>query len=76
MSNKKFQDQDLEDNHGPMNSVSKDDAKVWATKKNRSKDFSEEQLHRIEVAKKQKEKKSSKKLDRRTSKQILKNIGE
>jgi hypothetical protein len=76
MSNKKFAAQDLEDTHGPMNSVAKQDAKVWASKKNRSNDFSQEQLHRIEVAKLQKEKRASKKIDRRTSKQLLRNIGD
>ena len=30
MAHKKFENQDLEDNHGPMNSVAKDDALVWA----------------------------------------------
>ena len=32
MSNKKFAAQDLEDTHGPMNRVAKEDAKVWASK--------------------------------------------
>lgn len=76
MSVKKFNKEDLEENHGPMNSVSKEDAEVWASKKARSKDFSPEQLHRIEVAKKKKAVRSTTKQDRRTSKNILKNMGD
>lgn len=76
MSVKKFNKVDLDEIHGPMNSVSKEDAEVWAAKKARSKDFSQEQLHRIEVAKKKKAVRSTTKQDRRTSKNILKNIGD
>ena len=33
MSNKKFNKEELKDTHGPMNSVAKDDAEVWANAK-------------------------------------------
>jgi hypothetical protein len=75
MSNKKFNKEELKDTHGPMNSVAKDDAEVWANAK-AGKDYDEKQIHRIAVAKKKKAKISSKKHDRSVSKQILKNIEE
>ena len=75
MSNKKFNKEELKDTHGPMNSVAKDDAEVWANAKT-GKDYVEKQIHRIVVAKKKKAKNSSKKHDRSVSKQILKNIEE
>jgi hypothetical protein len=75
MSNKKFNKEELKDTHGPMNSVAKDDAEVWANAK-AGKDYDGKQIHRIAVAKKKKAKTSSKKHDRSVSKQILKNIKE
>ena len=55
MSNKKFNKEELKDTHGPMNSVAKDDAEVWANAK-AGKDYDEKQIHRIAVAKKRKQK--------------------
>lgn len=75
MARKKFQIQDLEDIHGPMNSVAKDDALAWAGAppvKHLSKLDAE--LEREVRAKKKKAKTSSKKYDRRISKNILKNF--
>jgi len=74
MSKKKFEDQYLEDNYGPMNSVSKEDAEVWTNLKHSHE--TEEQQNRIKVAKKQKAKRSSVKQDRKISKEIIKHIGE
>lgn len=76
MAKKKFGDQDIDDVHGPMNQVAKEDAKAWAKEKNWSSRYSPEQLRRIEVAKMKKEKNSTKKQDRRNNKQILKNYKE
>jgi hypothetical protein len=73
MPNKNFDKEELKDTHGPMNSVAKDDAEVWANAKV-GKDYDEKQIHRIAVAKKQNAKKSTKKHDRNVSKQIIKNI--
>jgi len=70
--NKKFSVEEIQEIHGPMNSVAKDDAEEWTRRKHARE--TEEQQHRIKVAKKQKAKTSSKKQDRRTSKNILKNI--
>ena len=61
----------IKDNHGPMNSVSKDDALVWAGApdvKHLSK--LEPSLRREVLAKKRKAENSSKKADRNISKQI------
>ena len=55
MSNKKFNKEELKDTHGPMNSVAKDDAEVWANAK-AGKDYDEKQIHRIVVAKKKESK--------------------
>lgn len=74
MASKRIKDQDIEDTHGPMNSVAKDDAKVWAGVDHKDESEYDEDEHRVVVAKKQKAKKSSKKLDRRISKQLVKNI--
>tara|TARA_R110000796_G_scaffold45937_5_gene111090 strand:- start:11410 stop:11649 length:240 start_codon:yes stop_codon:yes gene_type:complete len=75
MTVKKFTSVDIEDIYGPMNSVSKADAEVWALQKVRSSDFSSEQIHRIEVAKKKKAVNSSKKQDRKNSKEIIRHLG-
>ena len=75
MSVKKFTTEVFDDTIGPMNSVSKDDAKVWARKKARSEKLAPEQVHRIEVAKKKKAVTSSKKQDRKQSKDIIKHLG-
>ena len=77
MAHKKFENQDLEDNHGPMNSVAKDDALVWAGAppvKHLSK--LDPDTQRIVRAKRYKAKRSSTKQDRRVSKEIIKHIGE
>jgi len=77
MSKKRFQDQDINDIHGPMNSVAKDDALVWSGAppvKHLSK--LDPELEREVRAKKKKAVRSSKKQDRRTSKEIIKHIGE
>ena len=55
-----------------MNSVSKEDAEEWTRRKHAHE--TDEQKHRIKVAKKQKAKNASKKHDRSVSKNILKNI--
>ncbi len=71
MSRKKFDKDLIKDNHGPMNSVSKDDALVWAGAppvKHLSK--LEPHLRREVLAKKKKAENSSKKADRNVSKQI------
>jgi|TARA_B100000941_G_C28499822_1_gene553353 hypothetical protein len=75
MANKRYKDQDIKDNHGPMNSVSKDDALVWVgvpPVKHLSQldPLIEKQVR----AKKNKAKKSSKKLDRHIGKMIKRNI--
>lgn len=75
MTIKKFSVADIEDTVGPMNSVSKADAHIWASKKAISENLAPEQLHRIEVAKKRKAVTSSKKQDRKNSKDIIKHIG-
>ena len=77
MAHKKFENQDLEDNHGPMNSVAKDDALVWAGAppvKHLSK--LDPDTQRIVRAKRYKAKRSSIKSDRRVSKEIIKHIEE
>lgn len=71
MSRKKFDKELIKDNHGPMNSVSKDDALVWAgapAVKHLSK--LEPSVRREVLAKKKKAENSSKKADRNMSKQI------
>lgn len=73
MPNKKFNKEELKDTHGPMNSVAKDDAEVWANAK-AGVDYDPKQLKRVAVAKKQNAKKITKKHDRNVSKQIIKNI--
>lgn len=72
MAQKKFTPEELEELHGPMNSVAKDDAEEWTKRKHAHE--TQEQQHRIKVAKKQKAKNSSKKHERSVSKNILKNI--
>lgn len=75
MSNKKFNKEDINDIHGPMNSVSKEDSKVWASAK-AGKNYDAKQIQRIALAKKRKAVNSTKKYDRNISKQILKNVKE
>jgi hypothetical protein len=75
MSNKKFNKEEVNDTHGPMNSVSKEDSKVWATAK-AGKNYDAKQIQRVAIAKKQKAVNSTKKYDRNISKQILKNVKE
>ena len=70
--NKKVQPDEYLETSGPMNSVSLDDAKVWAEQKN--KHYSEEGLNRVVVAKKQQAKVASKKHDRQVGKEIMKNL--
>ena len=53
--------------------LSKEDAEVWANAKV-GKDYDEKQIKRIANAKKRKARTSTKKHDRRMSKQILKNV--
>lgn len=72
MANKKVEDHDIEDLHGPMNSVAKEDAKIWTGVEHKVEEEYELHEHRTVVAKKQKAKKSSKKQDRRISKQLVK----
>lgn len=75
MAKKRFTEDVLEDTHGPMNSVSKEDALVLTgvpIVKHLSKLDAE--TRREVVAKKRKLVKSSKKQDRRDSKSIMKNI--
>lgn len=74
MAVKKFTPEEIKDNHGPMNSVAKEHARYWAKKKAWSEDLSENQVRRIEVAKKKKEVTASKKQDRKNSKDIVKNL--
>jgi len=70
MANKKVENHDIDDLHGPMNSVAKDDAKVWAGVDDKEEEEYDIHEHRTVVAKKQKAKKSSKKQERRISKHI------
>lgn len=74
MSTKKFKTQDIQDTHGPMNSVAKADAMVWAGVSNL--ETADDQQRRVVQAKKQKAKTASKKQDRRTAKEIIKHIGD
>jgi hypothetical protein len=69
MSTKKFTDQDIQDTHGPMNSVSTEDSKNWA-----GDDGDDKATSRKAMAKKKKAVNSSKKNDRRISKQLIYNI--
>lgn len=62
MAHKKFSKDELTELHGPMNSVSKEDAEEWTRRKHSHE--TEEQQHRIKVAKKQKAKRASKKAER------------
>ena len=72
MAVKKFSPLELEETVGPMNSVAKENAKMWTRKKPQSEFLADEQLHRIEVAKKKKAVNASKKQDRKNSKDIVK----
>jgi hypothetical protein len=72
MSTKKYKNQDVQDIHGPMNSVAKADAMVWAGVSNL--ETADDQQRRVVQAKKQKAKIASKKQDRRTAKEIIKHI--
>ena len=72
MARKKIEEEELSEIHGPMNSVSKDDAEEWTRRKHAHE--TDEQQHRIKVAKKQKAKNASKKHERNVSKNILKNL--
>jgi hypothetical protein len=75
MSNKKFNKDDIKDTHGPMNSVSKKDALVWANAPDVNHLSKLEPHKRREViAKKNKAVRSSKKADRNISKNIIRNI--
>ena len=68
---------DYEEIHGPMNSVSKEDALIWAGAppvKHLSK--LDPDTQRIVRAKKSKAQRSSKKQDRKASKEIMKHIGD
>jgi hypothetical protein len=75
MASKKFNTKDLNDTHGPMNSVSKDDALAYVGVKG-VKHLSklDAELKREVLAKKRKLVNSTKKQDRRDSKRIIKNI--
>jgi hypothetical protein len=77
MSNKKIKKDDIKETHGPMNSVAKEDALVWAGAPD-VKHLSKLEPHkrREVIAKKNKAKLSSKKHDRNISKSILRNIEE
>jgi len=77
MSNKKFNKDNIKDTHGPMNSVSKEDALVWANAPD-VKHLSKLEPHkrREVIAKKNKAVRSSKKADRKLSKSIIRNIEE
>ena len=75
MSNKNITKDIIKDTHGPMNSVSKDDAIIW-TEQVSGQDYDEKQKRRIIQAKKNKAKVSSKKHDRKISKSILKSAEE
>ena len=73
MANKKITPEEIEDIHGPMNSVAKEDALAWAGAppvKHLSKLDAE--MEREVRAKKKKAKTSSKKHDRAVSKHIQK----
>lgn len=75
MSNKKFDKNSvMQDTVGPMNSVSKEDARVWAEQTAGNVD--EKQLNRIIQAKKKKARRATKKQDRRDSKQLMRNYEE
>lgn len=75
MARKKFSMDEVKDTHGPMNSVSKDDAISWVGAPE-VKHISQldPKTKREVMAKKLKAVKSSKKADRRAGKQIIKNI--
>lgn len=74
MSKKKFNPEELEELTGPMNDVAKADAMVYAhADPDRPLDVKRK---RIVVAKKQKIKQTTKKTERRLSKQILQHIDE
>jgi hypothetical protein len=74
MSRKKIDPEELlEETNGPMNSVAKEDAEVWAARKSGI-DYNEKQIKRIAVAKKKKAKISSKKDERRKAKQAIRYI--
>ena len=57
MANKKVENHDIEDLHGPMNSVAKEDAKIWTGLEHKKESEYELHEHRTVVAKKQKAKK-------------------
>jgi hypothetical protein len=68
---------DFEETHGPMNSVSKEDALVWAgAPEVKHLSQLDSDLEKNVRAKKQKAKTSSKKQDRRIARDIIKHIGE
>ena len=73
MGKKTYNENEIKDTHGPMNNVSNEDAEVWANAK-AGVDYNEKQIKRIALAKKKKAKTSTKKYNRRMSKQIIKNI--
>lgn len=73
MGKKTYNENEIKDTHGPMNNVSNGDAEVWANAK-AGVDYNEKQIKRIALAKKKKAKTSTKKHNRRMSKQIIKNI--
>lgn len=77
MARKKYNVEKVKDTHGPMNSVSKDDALIWVGAP-QVKHLSQldPRLKREVLAKKAKAEKSTKKADRQVSKQIMKNLND
>ena len=74
MTKKIFNKDELKDTHGPMNSVAKDDALVWAGADDHNIHRLDPAVRREVLAKKSKARNSTKKHDRNLSKQIIKNI--
>ena len=74
MSKKIFNKDELKETHGPMNSVAKDDALVWAKAPINDLEKLDPAVRREVLVKKSKARNSTKKHDRNLSKQIIKNI--
>lgn len=74
MAVKKFLPSSIEENFGPMNSVSKENAKQWTRKKAITENLSPDQMRKMEISKKKKAVTSTKKYDRNNSKNIIKYI--
>lgn len=70
MATKKPNILDIQETHGPMNSVAKADAMVWAGVCDL--ENADDQQRRVVQAKKQKAKTASKKQDRKLAKEIIK----